>query len=115
MSVLIYHNPRCSKSRAALQLLKEQGVEPEVVEYLKLSPNKPQLEQLLKMLGLQPRELMRQTESLYETLGLDSPSLDRDQLLDAMVAHPILIERPIVVSNGKAVIGRPPQQVLDIL
>ncbi len=115
MSVLIYHNPRCSKSRETLQLLREQGIEPEVVEYLKVSPSKPQLEQLLKMLGLQPRELMRQTESLYGTLGLDDSSLSREQLLDAMVAHPILMERPVVVSGGKAVIGRPPQQVLDIL
>ncbi len=115
MSVLIYHNPRCSKSRETLQLVREQGVEPEVVEYLKVSPNKSQLKQLLKMLGLQPRELMRKTESLYKTLGLGDSALSSEQLLDAMVAHPILIERPIVVSGGKAVIGRPPQQVLDIL
>ncbi len=115
MSVVIYHNPRCSKSRETLQLLQAQGVELEVVEYLKVPPSKGQLKQLLKMLGLQPRELMRQQEPEYGALGLDDPTLSREQLVEAMVAYPKLIERPIVVKGDKAVIGRPPQQVLAIL
>jgi len=115
MKIVIYHNPRCSKSRETLQLLQEQGIEPEVVEYLKDPPNKGQLKQILKMLGLEPRELMRQKEPEYEALGLDDPALSREQLVEAMVAHPQLIERPIVVSGHCAVIGRPPQRVLEII
>ncbi|MDZ4263320.1 MAG: arsenate reductase (glutaredoxin) [Pseudomonadota bacterium] len=115
MSVVVYHNPRCSKSRETLQLLQAQGVEPEVVEYLKTPPSKERLKQLLKMLGLEPRELMRQQEPEYEALGLDDPALSREQLVEAMVAHPKLIERPIVVKGDKAAIGRPPQQVLEII
>ncbi len=115
MSVVVYHNPRCSKSRETLQLLQAQGVEPEVVEYLKTPPSKERLKQLLKMLGLEPRELMRQQEPEYEALGLDDPALSREQLVEAMVTHPQLIERPIVVKGGKAAIGRPPQQVLEII
>lgn len=114
MSVTIYHNPRCSKSRETLQLLLAQGVEPEVIEYLKVPPSKGQLKQLLKMLGLQPRELMRRKEPEYEALGLDDPTLSREQLLDAMVAYPVLIERPIVVNGDRAALGRPPEQVLEI-
>lgn len=115
MSVVIYHNPRCSKSRETLQLLQEQGIEPEVVEYLNEPPSKSRLKQILKMLGLQPRDLMRQKEPEYEALGLDDPSLTREQLVEAMVAYPKLIERPIVVKGDKAVIGRPPQRVLEII
>jgi len=115
MSVVIYHNPYCSKSRETLQLLQEQGIEPEVVEYLKEPPSKSQLKQLLKLLGLQPRELMRQKEPEYEALGLDDPALSREQLVEAMVAYPKLIERPIVVSGSSAVIGRPPQRALEII
>ncbi len=115
MSVTIYHNPRCSKSRQTLQLLKERDVEAEVVEYLKTPPDRATLEGLLDLLGLEPRELMRRKEKEYKELGLDDPSLTREQLIDAMAAHPRLIERPIVVANGKATIGRPPENVLDIL
>ena len=115
MSVTIYHNPRCSKSRQTMQLLVENRVEPEVVEYLKTPPDRATLEHLLELLGLEPRELMRRKEKEYKELGLDNPELSRDQLIDAMLAHPKLIERPIVVSNGKATIGRPPESVLDIL
>ena len=115
MSVVIYHNPRCSKSRETLQLLQEQGIEPEVVEYLNEPPSTNRLKQLLKMLGLQPRDLMRQQEPEYEALGLDDPALTREQLVEAMVAHPKLIERPIVVNGDRATIGRPPQRVLEIL
>jgi arsenate reductase len=115
MSVEIFHNPRCSKSRQTLQLLQEQGVEPEVVEYLQTPPDHNTLQQVLEMLNMEPRDLMRKKEAEYKENGLDDPSLTRDQLIDAMIAHPKLIERPIVIKDGKAAIGRPPEQVLDIL
>jgi arsenate reductase len=115
MSVEIYHNPRCSKSRQTLQLLQEKGIEPDVVEYLKTPPDKAALEQILDMLGLEPRELMRKKEKEYKALQLDDPALTRDQLIEAMIANPKLIERPIVIQNGKAALGRPPEKVLDIL
>lgn len=115
MKTEIYHNPRCSKSRRTLALLQEQGVQPEVVEYLKTPPDRATLEHLLDMLGMEPRDLMRRKEAEYEALGLDNPDLDRDSLIQAMIDHPKLIERPIVVRGGKAAIGRPPEQVLDLL
>jgi arsenate reductase len=115
MSVEIYHNTRRSKSRQTLQLLQEQGVEPDVVEYLKTPPDKAALKRILKMLGLEPRQLMRTKEKAYKEQGLDDPSLSSDQLIDAMIATPKLIERPIVIKNGKAAIGRPPEKVLEIL
>lgn len=113
--ITIYHNPRCSKSRQALQLLRERGLEPTVVEYLKHPPDERQLKRLLKMLGMTPRELMRNKEAEYRALGLDKPALSAAALIKAMAAHPVLIERPIVVANGAAVVGRPPEKVLDIL
>jgi arsenate reductase (glutaredoxin) len=115
MSIEIYHNPRCSKSRQTLQLLQERGEEPEVVEYLKTPPNRKILEGILNMLGLEPRDLMRKKEAEYQAEGLDNPKLSRDQLIDAMVAHPKLIERPIVIKDGRAAIGRPPEKVLELL
>ncbi len=115
MSVEIFHNPRCSKSRQTLQLLKDNGVEPEIVEYLKTPPNRDTLEQVLDMLGMEPRDLMRKKESEYKENNLADPSLTRNQLIDAMIAHPKLIERPIVIKNGKAALGRPPEQVLEII
>ena len=115
MSVEIYHNPRCSKSRQTLQILKDQGVEPEVVEYLKTPPDRDTLIQILDMLGMEPRDLMRKKEKEYKENNLSDPSLTRDQLIDAMLAHPKLIERPIVIKNGKAAIGRPPEKVLEII
>ncbi len=115
MSATIFHNPRCSKIRAALQLLDEKGIQPTVVEYLKNAPTEDELEKLLKLLGMEPRELMRKGEAAYKEVGLDNPDLDRKTLIRAMVEHPILIERPIVIANGKAAIGRPPEKVLDIL
>jgi arsenate reductase len=115
MSVEIYHNPRCSKSRQTLQLLQEQGVDPDIVEYLKTPPDKKTLEKILDMLGLEPRDLMRKKESEYKEHGLADPALTRKQLIEAMVEHPKLIERPIVIKNGKAAIGRPPEKVLEIL
>jgi arsenate reductase len=115
MSITIYHNPRCSKSRAALSLLREKGIEPEIVEYLKEPPDAATLGRLLDMLGLQPRDLIRKKEPEYKANELDDPALTREQLIAAMVAHPKLIERPIVVKNGKAVLGRPPESVLNLV
>ena len=112
---LIYHNPRCSKSRQALELLNEHGVEADVVEYLKTPPDATTLSDILDMLGMEPRELMRSDEIDYRELGLDDASLTREQLIVAMAEHPRLIQRPIVIHDGKAALGRPPQQVLGIL
>ena len=115
MTITIYHNPRCSKSRQALDLLRDRGVEPEIVEYLKTPPDARTLAHLLEKLGLEPRELMRKKEKEYKENDLDDPSLSRDQLIAAMVAHPKLIERPIVVKDEKAALGRPPEEVLAVL
>jgi arsenate reductase len=115
MTVKIYHNPRCSKSRQTLQLLTDRDIEPQIVEYLKTPPSAAELDKLLKMLGLEPRELMRRKEKEYKELGLEDPDLSRDALIKAMVEHPKLIERPIVVSGKRAALGRPPEDVLEIL
>jgi arsenate reductase len=115
MSVTIFHNPKCSKSRAALALLEERGIELRVVEYLKNPPSAQELESILNMLGLEPRALMRTKEDAYRQAGLDDPKLTRAQLIAAMVEHPSLIERPIVVNGKRAAIGRPPENVLEIL
>ncbi|HAS1786368.1 TPA: arsenate reductase (glutaredoxin) [Enterobacter cloacae] len=115
-AVKIYHNPRCSKSRDTLSLLKSNGVDPEVVLYLETPPDAQTIRQLLKMLDMgSARELMRQKEDLYRTLNLNDPHLTEDRLIQAMVENPKLIERPIVVANGKARIGRPPEDVLEIV
>lgn len=111
----LYHNPRCSKSREALQLLRDKGIEPDVVLYLETPPDAATLKGLLKKLNLKPRELMRQKEAEYKELGLDNADLSNDQLVEAMVRCPRLIERPILVHGSKAIIGRPPEQVLEIL
>ncbi|EOI3442961.1 arsenate reductase (glutaredoxin) [Cronobacter turicensis] len=114
--VTIYHNPRCSKSRETLSLLTERGIEPDVVLYLETPPDAATIKTLLKQLGFsQARELMRTKEELYKTLNLADASLSEEALIQAMVANPKLIERPIVVSDGKARLGRPPEQVLEIL
>ncbi|HRJ53765.1 MAG TPA: arsenate reductase (glutaredoxin) [Candidatus Thiothrix moscowensis] len=114
-TVTIYHNPRCSKSRQTLEILEGEGLTPTIVKYLDTPPDTATLNQLLELLGLEPRELMRQGEAEYTELNLADPTLSREQLIAAMVQNPRLIERPVVVANGKAVIGRPPQKVLDIL
>ncbi|MFU8817859.1 MAG: arsenate reductase (glutaredoxin) [Pseudomonadales bacterium] len=114
-SVTIYHNPRCSKSRQALALLQQRGVEPTIVLYLETPPDSARLQQLLALLGLEARQLLRSGEAPYQELGLAEPSLTDDELIQAMVAHPILIERPIVVSAKGAVLGRPPENVLQLL
>jgi len=112
---VIYHNPRCSKSRQTLELLNERGVEAQVVEYLQTPPDAATLRSILDMLGIEPRQLMRSNEPEYRDLNLDDASLSREQLIAAMVSHPRLIQRPIVVRGGKAALGRPPEQVLGIL
>lgn len=114
-NVTIYHNPHCSKSRETLQLLRNRGVEPTVIEYLKNPPGKTQLKKILSLLGMSPRELMRTKEAVYKEAGLDNPDLSRDELIAAMIEHPILIERPIVLANGQAALGRPLERVLEIL
>ena len=115
MTITIYHNPRCSKSRQMLALLEEKGVEPEVVLYLENPPSKAALKGLVKKLGLSSaREMMRTKEDLYKELGLASETREA-ALIDAMAENPVLIERPIVVNGDKAAIGRPPENVLDIL
>lgn len=115
-AVKIYHNPRCSKSRDTLSLLKTNGIDPEVVLYLETPPDAATLRQLLKMLNMSSaRKLMRQKEDLYKSLNLADPQLSEEALIQAMVENPKLIERPIVVSHGQARIGRPPEQVLEIV
>ena len=115
MSVIIYHNPKCSKSRQTLELLSAKGITPIIIEYIKNPPTVEKLKEILSQLGIAPRDLMRKKEDTYKELELGNPSLSDKDLIDFMVEHPILIERPIVISNGKAALGRPPQQVLDIL
>lgn len=115
MPIKIFHNPRCSKSRQTLQLLQEQGIEPEIIEYLKTPPTASELDEILQKLDLQPRELMRKKEAEYKDAGMDNNALTRQQLIAGMIANPKLIERPIILANGKAAIGRPPENVLKIL
>lgn len=113
--VVIYHNPRCSKSRHTMALLEQRGIEPVIIKYLETPPSRAKLKELLALLGLSPRELMRRKEAPYKELGLDDAGLTDDELVQAMVDNPVLIERPIVEANGKAALGRPPESVLDIL
>lgn len=116
MSVTIYHNPRCSKSRQTLALLEEKGIAPEIVKYLEQTPNVEQLKTLLSQLGYaSARDMMRTKEALYKELSLGEAGVTEAQLFEAMAANPKLIERPIVVKGDKAAMGRPPEQVLDIL
>ncbi|VAW71575.1 Uncharacterized protein YfgD, not an arsenate reductase [hydrothermal vent metagenome] len=114
-SIKIYHNPRCSKSRMTLQLLSERKIQPEVVQYLEHPPGRQALEDILNMLELEPRQLMRTHETEYKDNNLADESLSRDQLIDAIIAFPKLMQRPIVINNGRAAIGRPPENVLEIL
>ena len=111
----IYFNPNCSKCRLSLELLEQQGQQAEIIEYLNTPPDAATLESILDMLNLQPRELMRKHEKEYTEAGLDNPELSRADLISAMIATPRVIERPVVVKNGKAAIGRPPERILDIL
>ncbi len=114
-SVRIYHNPRCSKSLQSRQLLDDNGITTEVIDYLEHPPGVNELAEILDMLGLEPRDLMRKHETPYQELALDNVTLTRVELIEAMVNYPILIERPIVIHGNKAVIGRPPEKILEIL
>jgi arsenate reductase len=115
LKVQILHNPRCSKSRATLQILEDNGFEPEIILYQETPPDSEQLKSILKMLNMQARDLMRKGQSEYKVLGLNNEQLGDEELIAAMIKTPILIERPIVLANGKARIGRPPESVLEIL
>lgn len=114
MTTLI-HNPRCSKSRQTLQLLKDKGIEPNIIEYLKNPLSAEQLNDILQKLAMKPREFIRKTEVIYKELALDEASLSDDALINAMLKYPQLIERPLVLAKDKAAIGRPPEAVLAIL
>lgn len=114
-TVTIYHNPRCSKSRQTLELIRSAGIEPRVVEYLKTPPSPEELADLVRRMGIRPRDILRSREDVAGELGLRDPSVGDDALLDAMAANPILIERPIVVSDKGVRLGRPPEAVLDVL
>jgi arsenate reductase (glutaredoxin) len=113
--VVIYHNPRCSKSRQTLQLLHDRAIEPTIVEYLKTPPTAEELKQIVAQLGISPRALLRSREAPYQELNLANPNLSDDDIIDAMVKYPILIERPIVIHANQAALGRPPEQILEIL
>ena len=113
--VTIYFNPKCSKCRLSLELLEQEGQQAEIIEYLNTPPDTATLETILDMLGMEPRELMRKREQEYTEAGLDNPELSRTDLINAMIEYPRLIERPIVIKNGKAILGRPPEKILDIL
>ncbi|HRW72110.1 MAG: arsenate reductase (glutaredoxin) [Burkholderiaceae bacterium] len=113
--VTIYHNPRCSTSRNALALLQERGIEPRVIEYLKTPPSRAELKAIAKATGEPLRALVRAKQAEYTELGLDDPALTDDQLIDAMLAHPVLINRPIVVTPRGARLGRPLERVLEVL
>ena len=115
MALEIWHNPRCSKSRQTLALVREQGVEPTVIEYLKTPPTVERLQQVLAMLALTPRQLMRSKETDYKAQGIDDDALTDDQLMASMIEFPKLIERPVVINGDQAAVGRPPEQVLEIL
>lgn len=114
-AIQILHNPRCSKSRQTLALLEEKGIEPEIIKYLDTPPTAAELKEILQKLKLSARDLLRKGEDDYKALNLADTSLTEDQLIEAMVSHPKLIERPIVIKDGQAKIGRPPESVLDIL
>ena len=113
MTVTIYHNPRCSKSRQALELLRAKGVEPKIVEYLKTPPDAAELGRILKLMGKSPRDIVRKKEAAEA--GIDPATMSDDALLQAMVRHPAVIERPIVVKGAKAALGRPPEAVLRVI
>ena len=114
MSVTIFHNPRCSKSRQTLSLIQEKNIDINIIEYLKTPPDISQLRQILKQLGYEPRQLMRKSEQIYKDLDLGNENKTAEDLIIAMTQNPILIERPIVLSGEKAAIGRPPESVLNI-
>jgi len=111
----IYHNPRCSKSRQTLTILQEKGIQPEIILYLETPLDANELSRLIKKLGIQVRDLLRKGEDDYKQLGLKDPSMSETDILDAMSRHPKLIERPIVVKGDNAVLGQPPENVLELI
>ncbi len=113
--VQIFYNPKCSKCRLTMDILNDKGVKTTVVEYLNTTPDMAELSKVLDLLDIEPRELMRKHEAPYKENNLDNPNLSREQLIQAMIDNPILIERPIIINGNKATIGRPPEKVLDIL
>jgi len=113
--LMLYHNPRCSKSRGALELLESRGLQPKIMRYLETPPSPAELEALLGKLGIPARQLLRTGEEEYRTLNLADPTLSESRLIEAMAAHPRLIERPILVTGNRAVIGRPPEKILELL
>jgi arsenate reductase len=115
MSIVIYHNPKCGTSRNTLAMIRQSGEEPEVVEYLKSPPSRERLAQLIRLMSIRPRDLLRRKGTPYEELGLDDPKWSDNQIIDFMIAHPILINRPIVVTSKGARLCRPSEAVLDIL
>jgi arsenate reductase len=115
MSITIYHNPRCSKSRQTLSLLEDQGVDIEVIEYLQTPPDAKTLHALIKKLGIAAKDLLRKGEEEYKRAGLDKENVTDEEIIQAMLRYPKLIERPIVVNKDKAALGRPPENVLAIL
>jgi arsenate reductase len=116
MATVIYHNPRCSKSRATLALLESKGIKPEIVKYLESLPSKAELKEILQRLGKSPQEIIRFSESAAKEAGIGPDDVrDLDEWLDILTQHPVLMQRPIVVKDGKARIGRPPEDVLEII
>ncbi len=115
MNVTIFHNPKCATSRKVLGFIRDAGYEPKIVEYLKDPPSKTKLTELLREMGIKPRALLRKKEKLYKELGLDAADVTDTRAVDAMLAHPVLIDRPIVVVDKAAVLCRPPERVYDLL
>ncbi len=111
----ILHNPRCSKSRQTLALLQENGIEPTIIEYLKDTPSKNKIKAIIKLLGVKPRDIMRKKEAEYKEAGLDDESLTKEQQIALMAEYPKVIERPIVFTKNKAAVGRPPENVLELI
>jgi arsenate reductase len=115
MPVTLYYNPRCSKSRQALELLRSRGIEPTVIDYVANPPTRDELAHLLDLLGMEPRDLMRREEPEYREANLDDAGLTRETLIRALAQRPQLLQRPIVVAHGRAVLARPPEKLLEIL
>ena len=113
--IVIYHNPRCSKSRETLQILVDNGVDAEIIDYLEDPPTPQELKRIIDMLGVAARDLLRRTEPVYKDADLDDDSLDDDEIIDAICEYPALLQRPIVIAGDRAVIGRPPARVLEII
>ena len=115
LSIKIYYNPRCSKSRKTLEILEQKGLNPKIIDYIKNPPSKQEIEELLGLLGAEPIDILRTTDPMFKEAGLDDPMISRDDQIETLLGCPSLMQRPIVVSNGKAIICRPPEKVLEII